>query len=86
MIDGIDIWGDEDGEAWYAPGHHAIEPMVEAIYKWEDEVSGVPLDEICIRRETHEHYYVVQNPDNDERFIVVGPDFPGAKPMTIMRS
>ena len=79
------VYGDEDGDYWYASGHLNVADMMEAVIKWEKEgiVGRLGADEIDI--DSHGTYYVVEDPSNSERYKVVGEEYPGAQPMTQIR-
>ena len=75
------VYGDENGESWYAVGHIGVDEMVAAVMDWEAEVADA-IDESEIERESHSIYYVVPDPDNEEKYLNVGGNHPKAEPMT----
>ena len=79
------VYGDEDGDYWFASGHLNVADMMEAVLKWEKEVTDDLLGADDIDIETHRNYYVVPDPENDERFKIVTHAYPGAEPMTSIR-
>ena len=79
------VYGDEDGDYWFASGHLEVSEMMEAVIKWEKEVTDDLLGADDIDIETHRNYYVVLDPENDERFKIVTHAYPGAEPMTSIR-
>jgi len=79
------VYGGEDGDYWYASGHLNVADMMEAVIKWEKEVSDDLLGADDIDIDSHGTYYVVEDPDNSERYKVVGEDYPEAQPMTQIR-
>jgi hypothetical protein len=78
------VYGDEDGETWFASGHLGVDYMITVVRQWEAEVAE-PIPEDEIDRLTHSTYYVVLDPENEERLKLVDHDFPGAEPMTSIR-
>ena len=73
-------WGDEDGEEWFAEGHHGLTIMTMLVLNFEKEFGAA--DEFDTDAESLQHYYAVNDPDNEERYLVVDENHPGAKPMT----
>lgn len=80
----LNIYGDEDGDFWFATGHVEVHKMVDAVIAWESEVAD-PIDSRDIDMGSHSTYYVVEDPKDSERFQLVDSDFPGAQPMTSIR-
>lgn len=80
----LNVYGDEDGEMWYATGHIGVEEMITAVRAWEAEVAE-PIKSSAIDRLTHSTYYVVPDPKDAERYQLVDADFPCAQPMTSIR-
>ncbi len=78
------VYGDEDGDYWFASGHLDVIEMITAVRAWEAEVAD-PIRADEVDRFSHKHYYVVPDPLDDERYKVVEPHFPGAEPMTSIR-
>ncbi len=79
------VYGDEDGETWYAVGHLTEDEMVAAVMKWEAEVADA-IDENEINRDSWGTYHVTPDPDSEEgRYQIVAPGHPKAEPMTLIR-
>lgn len=75
------VYGDEDGDYWFASGHLGVDEMTAAVLAWEAEVADeIPSGDVD--RLTHKTYYVVEDPENSEMYQLVDHDFPGAQPMT----
>lgn len=80
----MNVYGDEDGDSWFATGHITAKEMVTAAMDWEAEVAD-PIEESEFDLSSHSNYYVVPDPNNDERYLVVDKDHAGAEPMTMIR-
>ena len=78
------VYGDEDGDYWFASGHLSVGDMVKAVIAWESEVAD-PINVADIEVKSHSTYYVVEDPENSEKYKLVESDFPGAQPMTSIR-
>ena len=78
------VYGDEDGDYWFATGHLGVGEMVREVIAWESEVAE-PISVADIEVKSHTTYYVVDDSKDSERFKVVDSDFPGAQPMTSIR-
>ena len=78
------VYGNEDGEQWFATGHLTVEEMVTAAMRWEEEVAD-PIDREDFNLASHQNYYVVPDPADEERYLIVEADYPNAEPMTTIR-
>lgn len=78
------VYGDEDGDYWFASGHLSVDDMVTAVIDWECEVAD-PIDATDVDWATHSIYHVIEDPDNSERYLIVSHDHPNAQPMTSIR-
>lgn len=78
------VYGDEDGDFWFATGHLEVHKMVDVVIAWESEVAD-PIDSRDINMGSHSLYYVIPDPDDEERYRVVNGDSIGAQPMTSIR-
>lgn len=78
------VYGDEDGDYWFASGHVEVDEMVKAVIEWESEVAD-PIGTDDVNRNSHHTYYVIEDSENSEMFKVVEEDHPGAQPMTSIR-
>ena len=78
------VYGDEDGDYWFASGHLEVHKMVDAVIAWESEVAD-PIDSRDINMGSHKTYYVIEDPENPEMYRVVNGDSVGAQPMTSIR-
>ena len=61
----IEIYGDENGN-YFADGHWTADEMIAAAVAWEAEVAD-PISPEDISRDSLSQYYVVDDPDSDER-------------------
>ncbi len=77
------VYGDENGN-WFGMGHIELDEMVALCIAWEGEVAD-GVEESEIDRASLSHYYVIPDPENDERFQVVDAETAGAEPMTGIR-
>jgi hypothetical protein len=83
------FWGTEDGDSWFADGHHDRGVSIEAVKRHEEEVSGEVFEELAGAIErgdlTVEHYWVIECDQDDEVFHVVAEGTKGAQPMTMVK-
>jgi len=78
------VYGDEDGDYWFASGHLTVDEMTAAVLAWEAEVADeIPSGDV--NRLTHSHYFVIEDPENSEMYKLVEGDVQGAQPMTSIR-
>jgi hypothetical protein len=80
----VNVYGDEDGDYWFATGHVEVHKMVDAVIAWESEIAD-PIDSRDIDMGSHKTYFVIEDPDDSERYRVVNGDSVGAQPMTSIR-
>ena len=82
----IDVYGDEDGDMWFASGHFTVDEMVAGVLAWEADVADAIPEEV-IDRKSYSAYHVIPDPDSDkeDRYKIVDPCHPGAEPMTSIR-
>ena len=77
------LYGDEDGERWFACGHWTVDDMIGAAMKFEAEVAD-PVGRDIFDRKSLSQYWVIEDPDNDERYKVVEAGHEDAEPMTMI--
>jgi hypothetical protein len=54
------------------------------VIAWESEIAD-PIDSRDIDMGSHKTYFVIEDPDDSERYRVVNGDSVGAQPMTSIR-
>ncbi len=87
----MNIWTDEDGDCWFAEGHVSRAEMIEAVLEFErqaigdnPEASSLAVKFFAESPHALSYYYVVDDPDDSERYLLVDKDHDGARPITMM--
>lgn len=76
-------WSSEDGNEWFIEGHVTPLTMFWAAYRSELDVAGdTEALEGAFSYWRVSHYYVAEDPENEERVEVVSREHPRAEPMT----
>lgn len=74
-------WGGEDGDDWYAPGHHDLETMKKMAEKYEVEDCGErPFLDSEFEHARLSHYWIRMV--DEEHGVIVEEGEEGAEPMT----
>lgn len=78
----VNIWGDEDGDRWFAEGHWPLDVMREAVIRFEREVGGFGLTAENFTEARVSHYWIREDPEDEERFDVSPEPSEGFRPAT----
>lgn len=76
------VWCDEDGDTWYAEGHHLREVMMEGVIRCESDNGSTPPSRADFVDATITHRWYLQDPKDEELGKWVPEGTPGAEPMT----
>ncbi len=87
----MNIWTDKDGDCWFAEGHVSRAEMIEAVLEFERQAIGDKPEAASFAvkffaEAPHilSYYYVVNDPDDSERYLFVDKEHDCAQPITMM--
>ncbi len=78
----LNVWENEDGDTFFADIHMSIDEMSDLVTSHVEAVSGEHLTAAHFADAHLRHYWTVEDPDDDERYLLVGKSTPCATAMT----